>query len=408
MLRKIIVSSIIVASAGVSVCSDTPEIAPEYQAPDTVAALIAEAPAPELSDSLAALPFYRKGIIGKVYDYFDSSNDVHEEKDFDISFIGGPYYSSDTKFGLALVAAGQYRQDKEDKSIPMSDVSLTARATTSAFFELSLDGNHIFPRDRQRLTYSVSISYVRSHFWGIGYDMASNNDNDSKYKYVCSRANATYFWRIGKRFYIGPQATFDYINGSDFEKPWLLEGESDRTFNVGLGFAAQFDTRDNLTAPTHGVSLRIDQRFNPRFLANKYAFSLTELTLSTYSPLWKGGVLAFQYHTRLTYGNTPWGLLSTFGGSHNMRGYFEGRYRDKMEMDATLELRQHVWRRNGVVAWFGAGSVFPKFSALRARMVLPSWGVGYRWEFKKNMNVRVDVGFGRHEKSLNFSINEAF
>ena len=392
MLRKIIVSSILIVAASVYTWADTPEIISEIQPTDTI----------------TDLPFYRKGIIGKVYDYFDSSNDLHEEKDFDISFIGGPYYSSDTKFGLALVAAGQYRHDKSDKTIPMSDVSLTARATTSAFFELSLDGNHIFPRDRQRLTYSVSISYVRSHFWGIGYDMGVNNANDSKYKYICSRANATYFWRIGKRFYIGPQATFDYINGSDFEKPWLLDGESDRTFNVGLGFAAQFDTRDNLTAPTHGVSLRLDQRFNPRFLANKYAFSLTELTLSTYTPMWKGSVLAFQYHTRLTYGNTPWGLLSTFGGSHNMRGYFEGRYRDKMEMDATLELRQHVWRRNGVVAWIGAGSVFPEFSALRARMILPSWGFGYRWEFKKNMNVRVDVGFGRHEWGLNFSINEAF
>ncbi|MDE6276567.1 MAG: BamA/TamA family outer membrane protein [Muribaculaceae bacterium] len=359
-------------------------------------------------DSLASLPFYRKGLIGKVYDYFDTTNDVHEEKDFDISFIGGPYYSSDTKFGLALVAAAQYRHDKEDKTVPMSDVSLTARATTSAFFELGLDGNHIFPHDRQRLSYSVSISYVKTRFWGIGYDMDVNPDNESKYKYVCSRANAAYMWRLGKRFYIGPEATFDYINGRQFEKPWLWEGQSDRTFNVGIGFTAQFDTRDNLTAPTEGINLRLDQRFNPRFLANKYAFSLSELTFSTYRGLWKGSVMAFQYHTRLTYGNTPWGLLSTLGGSHNMRGYFEGRYRDKMEMDATLELRQHVWRRNGVVAWIGAGTVFPKFSALRWRIVLPNWGVGYRWEFKKNMNVRLDVGFGRHEWGLNFSINEAF
>lgn len=385
-----------------------PVVSKASETPDSLAIDGAQTDAALNSDSIAGLPFYKKGIIGKVYRYFDETNDVHEEKDFDISFIGGPYYSSDTKFGLAVVAAGQYRHDKSDRTIPMSDVSITAKATTSMYFELGLDGNHIFPRDRQRLSYSASISYVKTRFWGIGYDMAVNNANESKYKYVSARVEAAYKWRAGKRFYIGPQATFDYINGSRFEKPWLWEGESDRTFNIGVGFTAQLDTRDNLTAPTRGLNLRLDQRFNPRFLANKYAFSLTELTVSTYGGVWKGGILAFRYHTRLTYGNTPWGLLSTLGGSKNMRGYFEGRYRDKMEMDATLELRQHVWRRNGVVAWIGAGSVFPKFSAMRWRTVLPNYGFGYRWEFKKNMNVRVDVGFGRHEWGLNFSINEAF
>ena len=32
-----------------------------------------------------------------------------------------------------------------------------------------------------------------------------------------------------------------------------------------------------------------------------------------------------------------------------MRGYYEARFRDKCEMDIALELRQHVWRRNGIV-----------------------------------------------------------
>ena len=100
--------------------------------------------------------------------------------------------------------------------------------------------------------------------------------------------------------------------------------------------------------------------------------------------------------------------MSTFGGSHYMRGYYEGRYRDKCAMDATVELRQHVWRRNGIVLWIGAGTVFPKFSALRFNRVLPNGGIGYRWEFKKRVNVRLDIGFGRGEKGINFSINEAF
>ena len=118
--------------------------------------------------------------------------------------------------------------------------------------------------------------------------------------------------------------------------------------------------------------------------------------------------MAYNLHARLTYGNTPWGLLSTLGGTSVMRGYFEGRYRDKSEIDVCIELRQHVWRRNGVVLWVGGATVFPKFSEISARKLLPNYGIGYRWEFKKRVNVRLDLGFGRHQTGFIFSINEAF
>ena len=77
-------------------------------------------------------------------------------------------------------------------------------------------------------------------------------------------------------------------------------------------------------------------------------------------------------------------------------------------MDLTLELRQHVWRRNGLVFWLGAGTVYPKLSKIRFSHILPNGGIGYRWEFKKLTNVRLDYGFARGEKSFIFSINEAF
>ena len=72
---------------------------------------------------------------------------------------------------------------------------------------------------------------------------------------------------------------------------------------------------------------------------------------------------------RFTYGNTPWGLLSTFGGSSSMRGYFEGRFRDKSVITACAELRQHVLGRSGVAIWGGAGTVFA-LARLRATVPL--------------------------------------
>lgn len=349
-----------------------------------------------------------KNLYDKILDYFNHSNDVKPTKDFDISFIGGPHYSSDTKFGIGAVAAGVYRADRSDTITQPSNISIYFDATTSLFFKLGVRGTHFYPSDRRRWSYDVNFASVSTKFWGIGYDNCVNDDNESKYKYLTSRVETEYVWRTLPDLYVGPKVAFDYVNGRDFEKPELLNGEAHRTFNLGAGFSIQYDTRDNVTATTEGIYLKIDQLFNPRFLANKYAFSLTELNASAFHSLWRGAILATNIHARFTYGNTPWGLLSTLGGSYTMRGYFEGRYRDKSEIDICLELRQHIWRRNGAVIWVGGGSIFPKFSAMRLRHILPNYGIGYRWEFKRFINVRLDLGFGRGETGFIFSINEAF
>jgi len=101
-------------------------------------------------------------------------------------------------------------------------------------------------------------------------------------------------------------------------------------------------------------------------------------------------------------------MLPTIGGSRVMRGYFEGQYRDKDLIDFTVELRQRIWGRHGVVVWGGVANLAPSLRKMRLRQTLPNFGAGYRFEFKQRVNIRFDVGFGRHCNSLELSINEAF
>src|SRR3712207_9032479 len=64
--------------------------------------------------------------------------------------------------------------------------------------------------------------------------------------------------------------------------------------------------------------LRIDQRISPSFLSSKYAFGSTEFTACSYHTVWKGGVVAGQFHTQLNYGEVPWGLMATLGGAYSI------------------------------------------------------------------------------------------
>lgn len=377
-------------------------------------ALSSYASEPISSDSLSSEKVdtahqVKKSWMTRFLDYFNDANKNKQHKRFDFSVIGGPHYASDTKFGLGMVAAGLYRTDPNDSILPPSNVSLFGDVSSVGFYMLGVRGNHIAPAGRYRIDYHLYFYSFPSDFWGIGYEMGDNDDNKSDMKRWQAQAEASFLFRVADNFYVGPMAAYDYVIGKQIERPELLQGMDKHTWNVGAGVSLVYDNRDNLTNPHRGIYLNLKQMFRPKFMGNDYAFSTTHFRFDAYQRLGKGTILAEDFGANLNFGNPSWGMMAELGGTCSMRGYYEGRYRDKHSLEATVELRQHVWKRNGIVVWAGAGTVFPKFSSLRSRQILPNAGVGYRWEFKKNVNVRLDYGFGKSGQSgFLFNINEAF
>lgn len=386
-LRLIILSALICALW-------YPALAGYPESPDSTATATQEVAKPK-----------SRNLITRISDYFKEANKPKPYKKFDFSIIGGPHYSSDTKLGIGLVAAGFYSGDS--LSIP-SNVSLYGDVSTTGFYMVGIRGNHIMNDNRDRIDYNLYFQSFPRHFWGIGYDAGNDMANKSKFDEKKIRATVYYLHEFTKHVYFGPGIQYTYTNASRRHNPELWDGQDRITRNYSVGFRLQYDSRDNLTATQRGFLASLEQRFSPRFLGNDYAFSTTEVKFAYFHHLWKGSILASQLHGWFNYGNVSWSEMATFGGPASMRGYYEGRFRDKCAMDLTVELRQHVWRRNGLVAWLGVGSVFPRFSQVHFRRLLPNGGIGYRWEFKQRTNVRLDYGIAKGEKSFIFSINEAF
>ena len=259
------------------------------------------------------------------------------------------------------------------------------------------------------INYDLRFNYFPSKYWGVGYDECSNDDNETDMKRLMGKADVEFLIRIAKDLYIGPMTSMMVLKAYDIdeEKLPLYHGQDLRMHNIGVGLTLQFDSRDNVTNPHRGVYVNVSQMFRPRFLSNDYAFSTTDITANAYQPLWRGATLAEQVKGEFNYGNPSWEMMASIGGSYVMRGYYKGRYRDKYMATAQVELRQKVWRRCGVVVWGGAGTVFHDRES--AKHVLPNCGVGFRWEFKKNVNVRLDYGIGKAgETGFIFNVNEAF
>lgn len=348
-------------------------------------------------------------LVNRLLAYFNDANKNKKHRKFDFSIIGGPHYSTDTKLGLGLVAAGLYRTDRRDSLLPPSNVSLFSDISTVGFYMLGIRGNNIFPKDRLRLDYTVYFYSFPSYFWGVGHDMGDDNANKSEMDRWQARIKANLLFRIADNLFAGPTAMYDYVRASGIERPDLYPGIGGSTSCAAVGLSLVYDSRDVLTNPHRGARIALSHVFRPRCIGNSCTFSTTDIAASCYGRVWKGGILAAELRGVFNRGDTPWAMMALLGGSNSMRGYYEGRYRDKNKIEAQAELRQHVWRRNGITAWVGAGNVFGRFGEIRARHILPNYGIGYRWEFKKDVNVRLDYGFGRSGQSgFLFNINEAF
>lgn len=351
------------------------------------------------------------GIFKKIVNYFRDSNKQKPNKKIDFGFIPGPNYSATTGLGLGLLGTATYSADHTDPTLPRSNASVYSNMTTAGFFMVGLRGNHIFPHENFQLDYKVNLSTFSTSYWGMGYANADNDDNETDYRRNRINAMARFMVKLAPNTYIGPFVNYRVTQASDvnedFSYLWQGQDKTIHTYTAGLSFT--YDSRDFMLNASKGVFVQIDQTFTPRCFGNgKYNFSTTEATFATYGKLWKGAILAGELHGQFNYGHIPWSQLATVGSNDRMRGYYEGRYNDNNVIEGQVELRQHIKGRNGVVAWVALANAFPDFKNIAWRYTLPNAGVGYRWEFKKRINIRVDYGFTRNGGGFIFNINEAF
>ena len=355
-----------------------------------------------LSDTL------RPGVFKRVYNYFKESNEVKEYKKFDFSIIGGPHFSSDTKLGLGLVASGLYRIDRKDLSISPSNISIYGDITTTGFYLLGVKGNTIFPKGKYRIDANIYFFSFPSKYWGVGYENGRQEDHYTTYDRKETQIKLDFLRSIAPKTYVGAVTSFHHVNAKNIKDVAFLDGEPLKVSTTGIGFQITYDSRDFIPNAYKGMYAKLEQVFYPDFLGNKYAFRSTTLIYRHYTRLWKGAVLASDLQGILNYGDTPWSMVARLGGAYQMRGYYEGQYRDNDLIQTQVELRQKIYNRHGIAVWGGAGNVFSDFNKFKWSQTLPTYGLGYRWEFKNRVNVRLDYGFGKGQSAFYFNINEAF
>ena len=185
--------------------------------------------------------------------------------------------------------------------------------------------------------------------------------------------------------------------------------------SMGLELAVTYDSRGNVLNALHGNFLEFTHGFYGKALGGTHEFMLSRLNFRQYFQLnpQKLNVLAFEWFTRFSWGDTPPLELSTLGGPELLRGFQEGRFRDKITFFAQTEYRWQALERIGFVFFGGLGDVSNSLSNFRLENLKYSVGTGFRLKIVKseNLNIRFDYAIGlgpRPDRNFYLGIAESF
>jgi len=341
------------------------------------------------------------------------------------SFVPFPILFSqpETGVGYGLAVLPVYRFGADTLTRP-SNARLLLYRTTRQQSAIQLTHNIFTPGEKFLISGELSYYYdFPVNYYGFGPSTALADKSVIQYRVLIF--NQRGLRRLVPHLFAGLQYRLTDLSdvrinaGTEDGRPSpLLTGRPLRertgtTISSGVGPALLFDDRDNILSTFHGNYLEVSALFNGSVLGSDNTFSRYQLDARHFQPLFssENTILAVQLLAQLHSGYVPFRELANLGGANQLRGYYEGRFRDRQLLVAQAEIRQYLfWRLNGAV-FGGVGQVGDALNTLGEGGLKVAGGAGLRFQFNRRdrLNARLDYGVGRGGSSgVYFSIGEAF
>lgn len=300
-----------------------------------------------------------------------------------------------SKFLFKPLGAGP---DTRTSNIPLS-IQYTLENQFIAFSEFTI----FFPHENFLLKGNLGFSKFPIAYFGIGSETKDENKVDISFNNLLFEP--LLLKRVAPNFFIGGGWRYN-----SYKKLKLLEMDLDdeelEIFRDSLGstssgfeIAATLDSRDNVLNAATGTFAEFTHGIYNESFGSTSSFMLTKFNYRKYWTLFQDrphDVLAVEFFTRLSWGDTPILELSSLGGPELMRGFRDGRFRDRYALFSQVEYRWQALERIGFVFFGGVGDVTNEFSSLQLDNLKYSIGTGLRLKIVKseNLNIRIDYAFG--------------
>ena len=345
--------------------------------------------------------------IEKLFDLGDKVIDLISGEKWTV--IPALVYAPETSLGIGARAIRVFRhQNAENSVLRPSSIPITLLHTlnnqTIFTSELDLWANE----NKTYFNARIELSNFPFRFFCIGNNSPELLSENYTTRYAYFHLN--YEKQVAKGLYLGPRYEFRIDDIYRKEPNGILASGtvpgSDGQRISGLGWVVNYDTRDNIFQPHHGWFSRVGWMTYKPWLGSNFNFEQFTIDVRKYFKATEKGVLALQSWWTFTSGVAPFQHLALIGGSDQMRGYFEGRYRDNLAMVQQAEYRFPVYRNLGMVVFAHGGQVAQQFSEYKIKNLRYGGGIGFRYKISNDgLNIRLDFAFG-DQKAIYFGLNE--
>jgi len=322
------------------------------------------------------------------------------------------FYTPETRFGGGVGSLFAFRFGSEPEDSRPSQVEIGLAYTQNKQLLIYLP--YFIYSDNEKWYWSGELGYYRYvyQFFGVGNETPQEGE---VYQANYPRVRFNLQRLVAPSLYFGVRYWFDDYRISEKEDLGLLATTevpgSDGGVVSGMGLVADWDNRDEVFFPTEGRWVKFAAFFNRKFLGSDFNYSRYSIDGSEYIPIGEKNVLAVNAYVDFLSGDVPFQQLALIGGPRKMRGFFEGRFRDKNLWMLQAEYRWPIHGIFGMTFFGGAASVSPEFGGLWSEKVHLTYGIGLRIRLSKEdkVNLRIDLG-GNEEGQLfpYFTVGEAF
>ncbi|MEN8193744.1 MAG: BamA/TamA family outer membrane protein [Bacteroidota bacterium] len=343
----------------------------------------------------------------------DSTTTVDTTKQKMFEWFAFPFifYTPEVNFAFGAGGIAYFRTSMKKGTRPSKIIS-SAYYSINDQYLVSLTPSVFFNRNRNEASSEIYFEKKIDEFYGIGNNSSEISTPDYQYENFSVSARIKQEF-LGKLKVVAVYEFMNYYIADIRENPYLNNDViygSDGGVNSGLGYGITLDNRNNIFYPSHGTLLEFNAVYFASVFGSDYNFDRYIFDLRYYRALSKNNdIIALQGYAAHTIGSSPFYALPKLGGQHMMRGYYEGRYRDKNYLTAQIEYRKTLLNRINFILFLGFGDVGKDLNDFSLPKLKYSFGGGLRYVLDENekLNIRVDIGYG-DSVGFYFGVEEAF
>lgn len=368
----------------------------------------------------------------KQYQRQTRRDSIRAHKKVWISILGGPSYTPEASLGVGGAMLMTFRMNQQDTVSQRSFIPIGFNVSLNGTFVAAGAGTLFFNENRFRVYVKYGYRNEPANFYGVGFKQIKateelkdlyGKDSITEYRRTSFQFYPRFVWEIRPHIYAGALLDINYSKSKDMPvhmaaNPSVIK-YGPRYHNIGIGGLIQYDTRDDVATPFHGLFLSGTGTLYGKYLGGDYNYEMIELEYRQFQQMFKRrSTLAWTVRSQIGLNNVPYSELPNFGSPFDLRGYLWGKYRDKSMAYGILEYRHMFmseeaykrgafWSKFGVVGWVGTGTL-GKTPADWSEWKI-NYGVGLRIQIQPRKNFRLDLGREPGQKwAFYMNMTEAF